>query len=95
MDPVRIDDHLLSADRASSDGGEISVRRSGCLAQLSCFGLQRVLGILNRTEDPVAVQLELPPRVRPGTGAPTYRTEYEDAVVAALARVATAEASVG
>ena len=38
-------------------------------------------------------QLELPPRVRPGTGAPTYRPEYEDAVVAALARVATAEAS--
>ena len=38
-------------------------------------------------------QLELPPRVRPGTGAPTYRPEYEEAVVAALARVATAEAS--
>ena len=38
-------------------------------------------------------QLELPPRVRPGTGAPTYRPEYEDAVVAALARVAMAEAS--
>ncbi len=38
-------------------------------------------------------QLELPPRVRPGTGAPTYRPEYEEAVVAALARVATAETS--
>jgi phage replication-related protein YjqB (UPF0714/DUF867 family) len=34
-------------------------------------------------------QLELPPRVRPGTGAPTYRREYEDAVVDALAEVAT------
>ena len=33
-------------------------------------------------------QLELPPRVRPGTGAPTYRPEYEEAVVAALAAVA-------
>ena len=38
-------------------------------------------------------QLELPPRVRPGTGAPTYQPEYEDAVVAALARVAMAETS--
>jgi phage replication-related protein YjqB (UPF0714/DUF867 family) len=34
-------------------------------------------------------QLELPPRVRSGTGAPTYRREYEDAVVDALAEVAT------
>lgn len=34
------------------------------------------------------VQLELPPRVRPGTGAPTYRPAYEAAVVAALAEVA-------
>ncbi len=40
-------------------------------------------------------QLELPPRVRPGTGAPTYRPEYEEAVVEALARVATAETSPG
>ncbi|HEV7762801.1 MAG TPA: poly-gamma-glutamate hydrolase family protein [Acidimicrobiales bacterium] len=35
------------------------------------------------------VQLELPPRVRSGTGAPTYRPTYEAAVVAALADVAT------
>lgn len=34
------------------------------------------------------VQLELPPRVRPGTDAPTYRPECEAAVVEALARVA-------
>jgi phage replication-related protein YjqB (UPF0714/DUF867 family) len=34
-------------------------------------------------------QLELPPRVRSGTGAPTYRPEYEDAVVDALVEVAT------
>jgi phage replication-related protein YjqB (UPF0714/DUF867 family) len=34
-------------------------------------------------------QLELPPRVRSGTGAPTYRPEYEDAVVDALVAVAT------
>ena len=34
-------------------------------------------------------QLELPPRVRSGTGAPTYRPEYEDAVVDALVDVAT------
>jgi phage replication-related protein YjqB (UPF0714/DUF867 family) len=33
-------------------------------------------------------QLELPPRVRPGTGAPTYRPEYEAAVVDALVAVA-------
>jgi phage replication-related protein YjqB (UPF0714/DUF867 family) len=32
-------------------------------------------------------QLELPPRVRPGTGAPTYRPSYEAAVVDALATV--------
>jgi phage replication-related protein YjqB (UPF0714/DUF867 family) len=38
------------------------------------------------------VQLELPPRVRAGTGAPTYRPEYEQAVVAALAEVAAAGA---
>jgi phage replication-related protein YjqB (UPF0714/DUF867 family) len=38
------------------------------------------------------VQLELPPRVRPGTGAPTYRPEYESAVVDALVEVATATA---
>jgi phage replication-related protein YjqB (UPF0714/DUF867 family) len=40
-------------------------------------------------------QLELPPRVRPGTGAPTYRAEYEEAVVEALARVAMAETGPG
>jgi phage replication-related protein YjqB (UPF0714/DUF867 family) len=34
------------------------------------------------------VQLELPPRVRSGTGAPTYRPEYERAVVDALCEVA-------
>jgi phage replication-related protein YjqB (UPF0714/DUF867 family) len=34
-------------------------------------------------------QLELPPRVRSGTGAPTYRPEYEAAVVEALVEVAT------
>jgi phage replication-related protein YjqB (UPF0714/DUF867 family) len=34
------------------------------------------------------VQLELPPRVRSGTGAPTYRRTYETAVVDALAEVA-------
>jgi phage replication-related protein YjqB (UPF0714/DUF867 family) len=39
------------------------------------------------------VQLELPPRVRPGTGAPTYRAAYERAVVDALVEVATAAAS--
>ena len=38
------------------------------------------------------VQLELPPRVRSGTGAPTYRPEYEAAVVEALAAVASASA---
>lgn len=32
-------------------------------------------------------QLELPPRVRSGTGAPTYRPSYEAAVVDALATV--------
>ncbi len=35
------------------------------------------------------VQLELPPRVRPGTGAPTYRPAYEAAVIDALVAVAT------
>jgi phage replication-related protein YjqB (UPF0714/DUF867 family) len=40
-------------------------------------------------------QLELPPRVRPGTGAPTYRPEYEEAVVDALARVANTEVAPG
>ena len=35
------------------------------------------------------VQLELPPRVRSGTGAPTYRRTYEAAVVDALAEVAS------
>jgi phage replication-related protein YjqB (UPF0714/DUF867 family) len=35
------------------------------------------------------VQLELPPRVRSGTGAPTYRPAYETAVVDALAEVAS------
>ncbi len=35
-------------------------------------------------------QVELPPRVRPGTGAPTYRPEYESAIVDALAEVASA-----
>jgi phage replication-related protein YjqB (UPF0714/DUF867 family) len=36
------------------------------------------------------VQLELPPRVRRLTGAPTYDPAYEEAVVAALAEVAAA-----
>lgn len=39
-------------------------------------------------------QLELPPRVRSGTGAPTYRPEYEDAVIDALVEVATGPAVV-
>jgi phage replication-related protein YjqB (UPF0714/DUF867 family) len=39
------------------------------------------------------VQLELPPRVRPGTGAPTYRSEYQTAVVQALVIVATGRMS--
>jgi phage replication-related protein YjqB (UPF0714/DUF867 family) len=39
------------------------------------------------------VQLELPPRVRSGTGAPTYRPEYEKAVVDALVEVATTPTS--
>lgn len=34
------------------------------------------------------VQLELPPRVRPGTGAPTYRRSYETAVIDAIVEVA-------
>lgn len=36
------------------------------------------------------VQLELPPRVRRRTGAPTYQPAYEEAVIAALAEVASA-----
>lgn len=36
------------------------------------------------------VQLELPPRVRSGTGVPTYRPAYEAAIVEALAEVAAA-----
>jgi phage replication-related protein YjqB (UPF0714/DUF867 family) len=35
------------------------------------------------------VQLELPPRVRPGTGAPTYEPAYEAAVVDALVAMAS------
>lgn len=38
-------------------------------------------------------QLELPPRVRSGTGAPTYRRAYEDAVIDALVDVAEVAAS--
>jgi phage replication-related protein YjqB (UPF0714/DUF867 family) len=38
-------------------------------------------------------QLELPPRVRPGTGAPTHRAAYAAAVVDALAEVAAAPAA--
>jgi phage replication-related protein YjqB (UPF0714/DUF867 family) len=34
------------------------------------------------------VQLELPPRVRRGTGAPTFLPEYEEAVIDALAATA-------
>ncbi len=34
-------------------------------------------------------QVELPPRVRPGTGAPTYRQDYEAAIVDGLAEVAS------
>jgi phage replication-related protein YjqB (UPF0714/DUF867 family) len=41
------------------------------------------------------VQLELPPRVRSGTGAPTYRPAYEAAVVAALARMAAETDEIG
>ena len=36
---------------------------------------------------------ELPPRVRPGTGAPTFRSDYEEAVTEALASVASAAAA--
>src|SRR5262245_46067911 len=36
------------------------------------------------------VQLELPPRVRSGTGAPTFRPGYEAAITAALVEVASA-----
>jgi phage replication-related protein YjqB (UPF0714/DUF867 family) len=39
------------------------------------------------------VQVELPPRVRAGTGAPTYRPAYEAAIVAALAGMAADAAS--
>ena len=38
------------------------------------------------------VQLELPPRVRPGTGVPTFQPAYEAAVVDALVAVATGTA---
>ena len=34
------------------------------------------------------VQLELPPRVRSGTGAPTYHPAYESAITTALAAIA-------
>jgi hypothetical protein len=40
------------------------------------------------------VQLELPPRVRRGTGAPTFEPAYEEAVIDALTAVATAAARV-
>ena len=40
-------------------------------------------------------QLELPPRVRAGTGVPTFDPAYEEAVVAALAGVAEAAQQVG
>jgi phage replication-related protein YjqB (UPF0714/DUF867 family) len=36
------------------------------------------------------VQLELPPRVRRGTGAPTFQPGYEEAVIEAIASVAAA-----
>lgn len=39
------------------------------------------------------VQLELPPRVRRGTGVPTFDPAYEEAVVGALAEVAGAHAA--
>lgn len=35
------------------------------------------------------VQLELPPRVRSGTGVPTFRRSYETAVIDAIAEVAS------
>ena len=35
------------------------------------------------------VQLELPPRVRRGTGVPTFQAAYEQAVIDALAATAT------
>jgi phage replication-related protein YjqB (UPF0714/DUF867 family) len=38
-------------------------------------------------------QVELPPRVRGGTGAPTYRQEYEEAVVDALVAAAAGDHS--
>ena len=37
------------------------------------------------------VQLELPPRVRRGTNAPTFDPAYEEAVVTALAAVAASQ----
>lgn len=37
----------------------------------------------------LGVQLELPPRVRRGTGAPTFQPAYEQAVIGALTAVAT------
>ena len=40
-------------------------------------------------------QLELPPRVRSGTGVPTFDPAYEEAVVAALAGVADRRAAGG
>ena len=39
------------------------------------------------------VQLELPPRVRRGTGAPTFHQSYEDAVIDALTALAVATAA--
>jgi phage replication-related protein YjqB (UPF0714/DUF867 family) len=39
------------------------------------------------------VQLELPPRVRSGTDAPTFDPAYEEAVVTALAQVAASSAT--
>jgi phage replication-related protein YjqB (UPF0714/DUF867 family) len=38
------------------------------------------------------VQIELPPRVRAGNGVPTFVRAYEEAVIAALAAVGTADA---
>jgi phage replication-related protein YjqB (UPF0714/DUF867 family) len=39
------------------------------------------------------VQLELPPRVRQGTGVPTFDPAYEEAVIAALVAVVTGTAA--
>lgn len=41
------------------------------------------------------VQLELPPRVRPGTDVPTYQPSYEAAVVDALTEVASLPSAAG